>query len=468
MTFVWPWAFWFFLVSAAIVALYLIRRERKRLVVPSLALWARVAGPRHRYRLASRLRRILSLLLQLILLTIIIFAVANPVRQGAAPRNRTFLILIDTSPSMTTMEGGRTRLEAAKKRAAELIDRMGPLDKAAIFEAAGVVRPIQRPTADRARLLAALDAMEPSGVYADLPTCLGVLDELAGEWTNPLLFVITDGAEEGFAEALERTGAAVLPIRSESAASPLPAAPDKARPLAVRIVTASALPLDLMKSLLVLPEYVDAKMITTQKPDVPIEMDADRTVAIFYEAVPVGPLPDGHYLFINPPGGPLPYAVGPRVSRTFEWEKNPKARLGKGVDFRLLNGRTPALPSRGGEGTAVLTTSHGPVIASGQQGGVQYVHVGFSIEKSNFAHLVAFPLFFKNVWQHFHALANDVPETDDSRERRVAPLSIKASSLPPRGVDPSNPLSNLWAALALAAVALSLLEWFLYQRRVTE
>ena len=73
-------------VAAALVALYVLRLRRQRVEVPFAPLWQRVLEERSANQLWEKLKRLLSLLLQLALLGVLLLALADP--QGAAQREK--------------------------------------------------------------------------------------------------------------------------------------------------------------------------------------------------------------------------------------------------------------------------------------------------------------------------------------------------------------------------------------------
>src|SRR3954454_2991798 len=86
--------------TAALVALYLLRERERRVRVAFVRLWEPEAGSRRIERLGRRLRRWLSLALQLALLWLLVIALADPRPAATAPAARSWVLLIDRSASM--------------------------------------------------------------------------------------------------------------------------------------------------------------------------------------------------------------------------------------------------------------------------------------------------------------------------------------------------------------------------------
>src|SRR5947208_2172977 len=107
--------------TVALVALYLLRERERRVAVAFVPLWDPGGGERRLERIGRRLRRWLSLLLQLVILWLLVFALADP-RPAAGARNersRGFLVLLDRSSSMRAAQG--SRMAAARREAHRII-----------------------------------------------------------------------------------------------------------------------------------------------------------------------------------------------------------------------------------------------------------------------------------------------------------------------------------------------------------
>src|SRR5437899_1623047 len=125
--------------AAALTGLYLLKLRRRRVVVPFAPLWIPQGGDRRSERWARRLRRWLSLAVQLALFGLILLAAAAPVPAAADRAGRSLLILIDRSASMSASDEPGTRLGAARARAQALVAGMAAADRALIASfAAGV------------------------------------------------------------------------------------------------------------------------------------------------------------------------------------------------------------------------------------------------------------------------------------------------------------------------------------------
>jgi hypothetical protein len=106
-----------------LVALYLLRLKRKTLFISSILPWRQVIEQTRRRSLFHKLRSPLSLLLQLLILTLVAFALARPEFSDAARTVSTTVVLLDTSVRMQASDAGGIRFETARRGVESLLRR---------------------------------------------------------------------------------------------------------------------------------------------------------------------------------------------------------------------------------------------------------------------------------------------------------------------------------------------------------
>jgi Mg-chelatase subunit ChlD len=181
--------------AAALVGLYLLKLRRRRLPVPFARLWARVLKESATTALHRRLRRLLSLLVQLLVLGLILFSLTDP-RLGASRKGRSVVFLIDTSASMQARTGGRSRLDEAKAEARRLIRALQADDAAMVVALDGRPAPVGSFTADETELLHDVGALSPTDTAGDLARALDLAADALSGRENPLAILISDGGGE--------------------------------------------------------------------------------------------------------------------------------------------------------------------------------------------------------------------------------------------------------------------------------
>jgi len=128
------------------VLLYLRQWGRRRVTVAFTPLWKRVLSEADVGTSQRRVLELLSLLLQVAMITLLALALGRPLL-GREPGVRA--IVLDTSASMLAQRPPRgDRLSAAKQRALELIDRLSDNDRVALITTGGEARLLYAPTRD--------------------------------------------------------------------------------------------------------------------------------------------------------------------------------------------------------------------------------------------------------------------------------------------------------------------------------
>src|SRR6185295_18087451 len=102
---------------APVIALYFLKLKREQRVVPSTLLWKKVIEDMQVNAPFQKLKYSLLLMLQILLIALIGFALARPYLNIGGVAGKKTVLLIDTSASMATRDGGDggrlSRLDAA-------------------------------------------------------------------------------------------------------------------------------------------------------------------------------------------------------------------------------------------------------------------------------------------------------------------------------------------------------------------
>lgn len=179
--------------AAVVVALYVLKLRRRRVLVPFARLWDRVLDERPSSALFKHLRRILSLLIQLLLLALLVLALSDPRRAGATGAGRTRVVLLDASASMKAIDVPGSRAEAARRAARELLRGLGAADRALVASMDAEVTALAPMTDDPAALEAALRDYRPRDTGLDLPRALRFAADALRGATNPEVIIVGDG-----------------------------------------------------------------------------------------------------------------------------------------------------------------------------------------------------------------------------------------------------------------------------------
>ncbi len=175
-----------------LVLLYFLKLKRKEMEVSSTFLWKRAVQDLRVNAPLQRIRKSILLLLQLLALAAILVALGRPVLSMNAGQAKRYVILIDRSCSMSTMEDGETRLDIAKLQSRVLVESLRSQtqwlrdysDEAMIVAFDNGAKVLCNFTSDKARLLAAIDSIEQSDGKSALSEAIVVATAFSGATSN--------------------------------------------------------------------------------------------------------------------------------------------------------------------------------------------------------------------------------------------------------------------------------------------
>jgi len=107
--------------GALVVVFYILKLRRRAVPVPFSRIWDSVLRDKQATELFSKLRRLLSLLLQLALLALLVLALGDPKPKEDLREGRHLVLLLDASASMKAIDVKPTRLAQAKAEAEKLV-----------------------------------------------------------------------------------------------------------------------------------------------------------------------------------------------------------------------------------------------------------------------------------------------------------------------------------------------------------
>src|SRR5260370_28423986 len=90
----------FGIAGALVVVFYILKLRRRAVAIPFSPLWQRILRDKEATSLFSKLKRLLSLLLQLALLALLVIALGDPRAAESVMKGRNLVVLLDASASM--------------------------------------------------------------------------------------------------------------------------------------------------------------------------------------------------------------------------------------------------------------------------------------------------------------------------------------------------------------------------------
>lgn len=184
----------FGLAGAAVVALYILKLRRRAIAVPFSPLWQRILRDKEATSLFSKLKRLLSLLLQLALLALLVFALGDPRAAATLVKGRNVVVLLDASASMQATDVAPSRIEVAKTEVRKIVRGLGGADRMLLAQMDATVTPLGPMSGDTAELEHELDDVRATDTRADFPRALRFATDALRGADSPEIIVVSDGA----------------------------------------------------------------------------------------------------------------------------------------------------------------------------------------------------------------------------------------------------------------------------------
>ena len=192
MNFLSPTAFLLFGLAAPIVALYILKLRRRREPVSTLLFWEQIFREKQTTSLFQKLKHLLSLLLQLLFLTLLVLALARPQFAFMTKSARQIILIVDHSASMNALDDTVSRLESAKQEALWMVDNLRFIDEMMVISCH--TQPvIHSPFTNHQKSLRdAIESIAPTDVKTDLQPALAVAHSVAQTKPNPEIVILSD------------------------------------------------------------------------------------------------------------------------------------------------------------------------------------------------------------------------------------------------------------------------------------
>jgi hypothetical protein len=194
-----PAGLWALALLAPLVALYVLRVRRKRRRVASTWLWQAAARDSLARSPWRRLVPEAPLALEALAIAALALALARPATRGSARLEGDVALIVDTSASMGAVDapasdGAGRRIDRARETARALVRGLAPGGRVMVIDAGRAPRVVSPLESDRARVLAAIDALAAREVEGDLAAAVALAaDRMRAEGGDARIVVITDG-----------------------------------------------------------------------------------------------------------------------------------------------------------------------------------------------------------------------------------------------------------------------------------
>jgi hypothetical protein len=180
--------------GSLVVVLYILKLRRRPVAVPFSRIWLRVLRDEEATQLFSRLKRLLSLLLQLFLLLLLLLALADPRISASMSSGRNIVVLMDASASMKATDVSPTRMAAAVREVRNLARGLGASDRMLIAQMDASLTPLSTMTGEVSALERAVDEVRATDTRADLRRGLEFALDSLRDLSKREIVIVSDGA----------------------------------------------------------------------------------------------------------------------------------------------------------------------------------------------------------------------------------------------------------------------------------
>ena len=182
---------------------YLIRRKAQRMAFSSLLLFLE-SGEAASVKPWGRINLPPIFFLQLLLLTLLIFALSEPV---FSIRPTSIAVILDNSASMQALEDGKSRFALAAERAMSLVGELGPAGKVDLFLTTPRLERIHATSLSPAQATGIIAAQVPYDLAEPPVDYDNLLSQLARQRKYERIYLITDHPARG-----QSAGARVITV----------------------------------------------------------------------------------------------------------------------------------------------------------------------------------------------------------------------------------------------------------------
>ncbi|MBU6402898.1 MAG: VWA domain-containing protein [Verrucomicrobia bacterium] len=200
MSFLSPFAFAFAAAIPVVIVFYLLKRKRTVRLVSSTLLWQKFLAESQASAPFQRLRHNWLLILQCLMLALAVLALARPYFAGKIRGGRLFVVILDTSASMQSLDESPSRFEQARRQALQLVDSLHDNDRMVVLQSAAVTEVKQSATGNKAALRRALLSCAVTDGPTRLVEALKLAETLTRDQPGAEIHLFSDGAVASLGE----------------------------------------------------------------------------------------------------------------------------------------------------------------------------------------------------------------------------------------------------------------------------
>lgn len=203
MNFLSPTSLLLFGLAAPIVLLYILKLRRRREPVSTLMFWEQLFKEKQTTSLFQKLKHLLSLLLQLLFLTLLVLAIARPQFAFINKAARHVILIIDHSASMNALESSGeegeanraasdSRLDSVKQRALRMVEGLRFMDEMMVISCHAKPTIHSPFTNHQKSLRQAIQSIQPTDIKTNLEPALDLAYAVARTKPSAEIVIFSD------------------------------------------------------------------------------------------------------------------------------------------------------------------------------------------------------------------------------------------------------------------------------------
>lgn len=194
MKFFSPGALWFLSLIPLLILMYILKQRYEEKQISSLYLWQQVIMDLDATSPFQRLKRNILLFLQLLILLLCIFALANPFVWWKNNNYQNMVIVVDASGSMSSKGEAGTKLEEAKKEAEAMINSLSSGTKFTLISSAKNVKVQINGSSNKKDVINKLNAIKPTNSAGNIDDAYSLVKAICEQFESYRVVYFTDNS----------------------------------------------------------------------------------------------------------------------------------------------------------------------------------------------------------------------------------------------------------------------------------
>ncbi len=197
----------YFLFSAfllLVILMYFFRKQYEKKEIPSVLLWQEWMNEFEAQAWWRKLQHHLLLYLQLLALLFLIFTLTQPFFEKEGIEGDHIIFIVDTSASMIAMEGEKSRLELAKEKMVQTLDKVDHQEMTVIVAKETPEILLERSQSHK-EVVDLVESLGPSYASANVRDSINMAKSLLGEENGNIQLLTDNYSKEATLELHENT-----------------------------------------------------------------------------------------------------------------------------------------------------------------------------------------------------------------------------------------------------------------------